>query len=200
MFFQQIPSNGDKNFAYLIADEQTLDAVVVDPSFAAEQILDNIVKAKFQLKYLINTHSHYDHIFGNNFILTHTNAILVNSPVVKNCLRVKDGELLKVGNLVLKIIATPGHTPDSICILVDNKLLTGDTLFVGDVGITASREDAWSEFNSIKKLLALPDTTEIYPGHDYGSIPSSTIGYEKQHNICIQNILQDDFAAFLVNK
>lgn len=200
MIVKQINANGDKNFTYIIADEFSGEAAIIDPSYAAVELLDILKATKLKLKYLINTHAHYDHTYGNAEILLHTDATLVGATKFKHGLCVKDGSVLQLGKLQLKIIATPGHTKDSICILVENKLFTGDTLFVGDVGLTASREDALVEFNSIKKILALPDATEIYPGHDYGAIPHSTIQYEKQNSICIQNVLQNDFASFLLNK
>lgn len=200
MLLQQVKANGDQNFAYLIADEQSREAAIVDPSYVAKDLFHILQQQHLFLKYLINTHSHHDHTDGNVYILEHTKAILVTANPANHGLSVTDGDELTLGNLTLKIIATPGHTADSICILADGKLFTGDTLFVGDVGITRSREDALLEFNSIKKILSLPDVTAIYPGHDYGAIPVSTIAYEKQHSICIQNVMQNDFASFLRNK
>lgn len=194
MIFKQIKAGVGKNFAYIIADDVSREAAIVDPSFMPRKVLQVAAADNLTIKYLINTHNHFDHSYGNRYILAHTHAVLINASVVH------DQEEIKLGNLSLKIIATPGHSEDSICILVENKLLTGDTLFIGDVGITSSKEDAYTEFNSLKKLLALDDNIEVYPGHDYSSIPSSSIGYEKQHNLCVKNVLADDFASFLLNK
>jgi len=194
MIFKQIKAGVGKNFAYIIADESSQEAAIVDPSFMPRKVLQTAAADNLTIKYLINTHSHFDHTYGNRYVLAHTNAVLINASVVH------DQDELKLGNLSLKILATPGHSEDSICILVENKLLTGDTLFIGDVGITSSEEDAATEFNSIKKLLELDDNIEVYPGHDYSSIPFSSIGYEKQHNLCVKNVLANDFANFLLNK
>ena len=102
--------------------------------------------------------------------------------------------MLRLGNLDLKIIHTPGHTPDGICILVDNKLLTGDTLFVGKIGGTGTEEEARIEYDSLfNKLMKMDDDIEVYPGHDYGVAPTSTIGHERQTN---PFILRKDFKDF----
>jgi hydroxyacylglutathione hydrolase len=97
---------------------------------------------------------------------------------------VKDGDLIQVGNLKLKVLHTPGHTPGGICLHTDGKVFTGDTLFVGAVGRTDLPGGSWETMlRSIKeKLLTLPDETIVYPGHNYGSAPSSTIQQERLHN------------------
>ncbi|GAI15709.1 unnamed protein product, partial [marine sediment metagenome] len=96
---------------------------------------------------------------------------------------VEDGQILNVGTLKLKIIYTPGHSQDCICIMVENKLITGDTLFVGKVGGTGSDETARAQYQSLhKKILILDEKVEVYPGHDSGIRTSSTIGYEKKNN------------------
>jgi glyoxylase-like metal-dependent hydrolase (beta-lactamase superfamily II) len=113
---------------------------------------------------------------------------------------VDDGDRISVGNIQIRIIYTPGHTPDSICLLVDEKkLLTGDTLFVGECGRTDlpggnSRVMYDSLFN---KLMKLNDTVEVYPGHDYGSNPSSTIGDEKLSNYTLKPRNLTEFIEFM---
>jgi glyoxylase-like metal-dependent hydrolase (beta-lactamase superfamily II) len=113
---------------------------------------------------------------------------------------VDDGDIIRLGNVPIKVIYTPGHTPDSICLLVDNKkLLTGDTLFVGECGRTDmlggnSRSMYESLFN---KLLKLGDDVEVYPGHDYGSKPSSTIDEEKRSNYTLQPRSLAEFIEFM---
>ena len=110
-------------------------------------------------------------------------------------LPVGDGDVLEMGGLSLKVIHTPGHTRDSICILVEDILLTGDTLFVGKVGGTDLGKQAQEEYDSLhNKLLTLPAGTKVYPGHDYGVAPSSTIGEEKNSN---PFILQKSFEEFV---
>jgi glyoxylase-like metal-dependent hydrolase (beta-lactamase superfamily II) len=99
---------------------------------------------------------------------------------------VRDDDIIEIGRLRMRVIYTPGHTPESMCLLIDKKLITGDTLFVGGCGRTDLAGGNPEELhNSLLKLTALDDDVEIYPGHDYGEKPSSTIGYEKDHNYAL---------------
>lgn len=180
MIFEQIPVGSD-NFAYLIADEESREAALVDPAFDPRRILKKLTHSRLTLKYLINTHSHFDHVSGNRFCLENTNARLLAWNDKTGAL--KDGDIIRLGNLSLSIIHTPGHTPDSICIRTENKLVTGDTLFVGTIGKTGFGSDAELMFTTLQnKILPLPDSLEIYPGHDYGPEPCSTLGREKERN------------------
>ncbi len=195
MIFEQVKAGGDRNFAYLIGDEGSKLAAVVDPAFNPEMLLERAERHGLTIQYVINTHNHFDHTNGNNRIIQKTGAKLVGFNVREPGINVKDGDELYLGELRLKVIHTPGHTPDGICILVENKLLTGDTLFVGKVGGTGYGRDARNEYDALhNKLMALPDDVEVYPGHDYGVAPSSTIGNEKKTN---PFILQDSFESFL---
>jgi len=198
MLFEQIKVGKD-NFAYLIADEVSREAAIVDPSYEPEKVLKRINELDLKLKFLFNTHGHHDHINGNDYILKNTKAKLVGALDAAE-VKVGDEDTILLGNKVIKIIATPGHTADSVCILVGNKLITGDTLFIGDVGLTHTREEAWQEFNSLKKIIALGDDIEIYPGHDYGEIPFATIAHQKKNNICIKDVIVNDFESFLQDK
>jgi glyoxylase-like metal-dependent hydrolase (beta-lactamase superfamily II) len=113
---------------------------------------------------------------------------------------VDDGDIMRVGNVPVKVICTPGHTPDSICLLVDNKkLLTGDTLFVGECGRTdMAGGNSRSMYDSLfTKLLKLNDDVEVYPGHDYGSKSSLTIGEEKRSNYVLQPRSLAEFVEFM---
>ena len=182
MIFEQIKVGYD-NFAYLIADEKSGYAALIDPSFEPEKILIKTEKGSFEIKYLINTHSHYDHTNVNDYILKNTNAVLIGFNKNPPAVSIKDNDQLELGELILTFIHTPGHTPDSICILTENKIVTGDTLFVGTIGKTGFGNDARLMFQSIqKKILPLKDSIEVYPGHDYGPLIRSTIGNEKKNN------------------
>ena len=182
MIFEQLKIGYD-NFAYLVADENSGYAALIDPSFEPEKILKKSEKGSLEIKYLINTHSHYDHTNGNDYILKNTNAILLGFNKKAPAVSIKDDEKIELGKLKLTFIHTPGHTPDSICILTENKIVTGDTLFVGTIGKTGFGDDARLMFQSIqKKILPLKDSIEVYPGHDYGPLISSTIGNEKKNN------------------
>jgi len=201
MFFRQIQQHSD-NFSYIIADEATCEAVVVDPSYNADEIIKVIKNEKLQLKYIINTHGHSDHTVGNSELQSLFGAKLVAHKQSKTQydVSVEEGDVLKVGKINLKFIHTPGHTADSVCLLVDNqKLLTGDTLFVGECGRTDfpggnSKNMYESLFN---KLLKLNDSVEVYPGHDYGNKPSSTIGEERRSNYTLQPRSLQDFIEFM---
>ncbi len=201
MFFRQIQQHGD-NFSYLIADEETLEAVVVDSSYNAEEIIKIIKAQNLQLKYIINTHGHSDHTAGNTELKSTFNGKIVAHTQSKppHGIIVKDGDELHVGNITLKVLYTPGHTPDGICLLINNqKLLTGDTLFVGECGRTdLSGGNTKQLYESLfKKILKLDDAIELYPGHDYGAKPSSTIGYERKTNYVLQPRTQKEFIDFM---
>ena len=195
MFFKQVKAGGDRNFAYIIASGNIKEVAVIDPSPDASGVLAIIKKENLKVKYLINTHSHYDHSSGNDDIKKASgNEEITYINCYKNA-TAGDSRGFNIGDLPLEIILTPGHTPDSICIKAGNKLVTGDTLFVGKVGGTYSKDDAASEFESLKKLMELPDETEVWPGHDYGVMPHSTIGYEKKNNPFIKRL--GNFSDFL---
>jgi len=193
MIFEQILAGSD-NFAYLIAEEKTRVAALVDPALAPQALLEKLKTRGLELKYLINTHSHFDHAGGNRFFLDHTSARLMAWNEKSS--RLKDGTVLRLGHLRLTILHTPGHTPDSICIRTGNKLITGDTLFVGTIGKTGFGDDARMMFATLQnKIMPLPDRLEIYPGHDYGPEPQSTLGEEKKSNPFLRVKTFDEFLA-----
>jgi hydroxyacylglutathione hydrolase len=201
MFFRQVQQHGD-NFSYIIADDATREAAVVDSSFNAGEIICVLKTENLKLKYVINTHDHSDHTAGNEELLSMFSAKTVTHKLsrINADVAVDDGDIIRLGNVPVKVIHTPGHTSDSICLLVDNKkLLTGDTLFVGECGRTDllggnSRSMYDSLFN---KLLKLNDAVEVYPGHDYGSKPSSTIGEERRSNYVLQPRSLAEFVDFM---
>jgi hydroxyacylglutathione hydrolase len=201
MLFRQIQQHSD-NFSYIIADETTREAAVVDSSFNAGEIIHVLKTERLTLKYVVNTHGHSDHTAGNTELLSVFNAKTVAHELsrIDADIKVDDGDIIRVGSVSIKVIHTPGHTPDSICLLVDNKkLLTGDTLFVSECGRTDlpggnSRSLYDSLFN---KLLKLADDVEVYPGHDYGPKPYSTIGEQRRTNYVLQPRSLTEFIAFM---
>jgi len=201
MFFIQVQQHGD-NFSYIIADDTTREATVVDSSFNAGEIARVIKAENLKLEYIINTHSHSDHTAGNAELRSMFNAKTVVHKLsrINADIKVDDGDIISIGSIPVKVIHTPGHTPDSICLLIDNqKLLTGDTLFVGECGRTdLAGGNSKSLYNSLfHKILKLNDDVEVYPGHDYGSKPSSTIGEERRLNYTLEPRSLAEFIEFM---
>jgi len=175
---------------------------VVDSSFNAGEIIRILKTENLKLKYVINTHGHSDHTVGNEELHSIFGAKTVAHKLsrINADVTVDDGDVIHVGNVPIKVIYTPGHTPDSICLLVDKKkLLTGDTLFVGECGRTdLPGGNSRSMYNSLfNKLLKLSDDVEVYPGHDYGSKSSSTLGEEKRSNYTLQQRSLAEFIEFM---
>src|SRR3989337_616059 len=201
MFFRQIQQHGD-NFSYVVADEAAGEAAVVDSSYNAGKIAQIIKTQNYRLKYIINTHGHSDHTAGNEELRSIFGAKLVAYRLsrVGFDIGIDDGDILQIGKVRIRVIHTPGHTPDSICLLVDDKmLLTGDTLFVGECGRTdLPGGDSKSMYDSLfNKLLKLDDNVTVYPGHDYGPKPYSTIGEEKEFNYTLKRRSLTEFISFM---
>lgn len=200
MLFKQIKLHGD-NFSYIVADDKTKEAAVVDPSFNADAIARLSKEHGLTVKYIFNTHHHRDHIAGNEDLQSLFNAKIVAHKLAGSGvdISVADGEVISVGSVSIRVIHTPGHTPDGICLLADGKLLTGDTLFVGECGRTdlpgSSPKDMYHSLHH--KLARLNDDIEVYPGHDYGSRPHSTIGEEKKSNYTMAKRSLEEFAEFM---
>jgi hydroxyacylglutathione hydrolase len=205
MFIEQRQVGQMAVFAYLVGDKESGLAIVIDPAEDADGIIALADKHKVRIEYIVNTHGHVDHIGGNAemkkrtgaAIITHEDDadMLVSTP--PSMLRmfgatasppadrtVKDGEIIVAGRCSLKVIHTPGHSPGSMVLYADGYAFTGDTLFVGAVGRTDFPGGSGETmFDSIQqKLCTLPDETVVMPGHNYGSMPTSTIGHEKKFN------------------
>ena len=190
------------NFSYIIGDEANMEAVVIDSSFNADEILSTLKDNEYKLKCIICTHGHPDHVAGNMTIRSESGALIVahSSSRIRTDMKVEDGDVLTVGSINIKILSTPGHTPDSICLLVDGKLLlTGDTLFVGECGRTdLPGGNPESIYDSLfNKILKLNDDVKIYPAHDYGPLPNSTIGEERNTNYTLQPRSVAEFIEFM---
>lgn len=200
MIFKQVPVGSFQNFSYLIGDESTKKAALVDPAWEVDRLLQLCSELGLAVSLVINTHSHSDHVGGNEVVSQRTGAKMVAhaaSPVHKD-ISVTDGDRISVGNLSVQVIHTPGHCPDHICLLFDNKLLTGDTLFVGECGRTdLPGGNSGDMYDSLNKLLELDDKIEVYPGHDYGHNKSSTIRYERQNNYTLKKRTREQFIQFM---
>ena len=203
MIFAQVKVGHMENFSYIIGDDKTHLGVIIDPGFDTEKILNKAVQMKLTIKYLIDTHEHPDHISGNMDLSEKTGAKIVahKDAKIKKDLAVKDEEIISVGETNIKVLHTPGHSPGSICLLVDNKLITGDTLFVGECGRIdlpgGNAEDLYHSF--FDKILKISDNVEIYPGHDYGLKPFSSIGFERKHNYVLRPRTKEEFVRFMEN-
>ncbi len=187
---------------YILGCEDTKEAAIIDPGDNADEIIKAIEKADLKPVYIINTHAHFDHIggvravqdhFNIDFLLHEEDLFLINNastqarafgldPIPKPNVNkfVNNGDKISLGNKVIDVIHTPGHSPGCVCYLIDNNVFVGDTLFAGSIGRTDLPGGSYETLiNSIKeKLLPLGDSTVVYPGHG----PSTTIENEKEHN------------------
>ena len=196
---------------YVVGCNETKEALIIDPAFdtelVAKRILSEAVQLELQIKYIVNTHGHSDHIAGNGIAKKLTTApILIHeydAPMLTNATEnltllfglrtvslppadqiLHDGDAINVGEVTLRVLHTPGHTRGSISILGNDDVFTGDTLFAGSIGRTDLPNSAPKEImNSLKKLRALPDRIKVYPGHG----PVSTIGEENKSNPFLQS-------------
>jgi len=183
---------GHDNFSYVIYCPIHKKAVIVDPGFDTTKSLRFITANDLILEYIILTHYHNDHSAETK----HLKKVIPSSRIVaskedgqklpiKPDIFVCDKSQLKVGNILLSFLLTPGHTPGSICIIVDNEaLLTGDALFIGDCGRTDLPGGNLAQMYASlqEKIMHLPDKLIVYPGHDYGEKPFDSLGNQKRTN------------------
>lgn len=190
------------NFTYIISDIHTHLAAIVDPSWDLQVVFELLTKKKLKAKHIINTHSHFDHVLGNEEAAKVTGATIIqhsNSQLHKD-VSVAEHDVILIGALNLRVLHTPGHSEDSICLIIDKEaVFTGDTLFVGGVGrIDLPGGNVKEMYLSLyRKVSALEDQLTVYPGHDYGPFPFSTIGKEKQSNFALQAKSEGEFLALM---
>ena len=186
--FEQVRTGGDRNFGYLLGDREAKRGVLIDPSYAPEGLAQRAVDQGLTVTHIINTHGHPDHINGNPTACALTGApvaAFTESTLIDPNVGLADGDELSVGSLRLQFLHVPGHCPDHLVIFEPSWgiLISGDLLFVGKVGGTKSDEDARTEWTSLQRLLdRLPDAATVWPGHDYGARPSSTMAIERATN------------------
>jgi len=190
------------NFSYIIADDDSEEAAVIDPSWDLDKIFTALKKNGWNAKYIINTHTHFDHVLGNEQVSAVTGAKVIqheNSKLKKD-IAVSDGHAIEVGEIKLAVLHTPGHSEDSICLLHNGDFVfTGDTLFVGNCGRTdlPGSDPAKMHQSLFEKLAKLDDKLVVYPGHHYGPSPTSTIGHEKKTNYVLQPRSKQEFLGFM---
>jgi hydroxyacylglutathione hydrolase len=205
MFVQQMQVGNMAVFAYLVGDPITGDALVIDPADNAHEILNLAAKNNLRIHYIVNTHGHVDHTGGNaemkkltgaKIIIHEADAVMLTSTPAAMLrmfgaaqspppdLLVKDGQIISTGNIELKVIHTPGHSPGGICLYTPGYIFTGDTLFVEAVGRTDLPGSSWQTMHDaiMTRIFTLPDDTKVMPGHNYGRMPTSTVGHEKKYN------------------
>jgi hydroxyacylglutathione hydrolase len=189
MIILQIPVGAMDNFSYIVGCEKTRKALVIDPGFEAERIVREAKDSHLKIELILNTHGHGDHTAGNAKLKELTGAkIIIHALDASNSfqpdIRLDKDTTLNIGDITFKVIHTPGHTPGGICLYAEGNLFTGDTLFVGDSGRTDLAGGHRPTLGaSIRRLMQLPDDTIVWPGHDYGPTPTSTIHWEKRHNV-----------------
>lgn len=191
-----------ENNIYLVIDDRTKKAVLIDASSNVPEIAQTVKESGADVEYILLTHGHFDHIMGSNSLKQTLNAKAVihkddliisdnineytqlfglpDSTAPKYELYIKDGDIIPVGDMKIKVIHTPGHTEGGVCYLIDDKLFSGDTLFKESVGRTDLFGGSFQKLSdSIKnKLFMLDDNITVFPGHG----PTTFIGYEKKHN------------------
>jgi hydroxyacylglutathione hydrolase len=186
LLVRQVRVGTMKNFAYLVADEPSKDAIAIDSGWETGPIIAQAESDGLRVRYVVATHNHFDHTSTLQELAGKLDAKVVahsNSPVPHD-VSVKDGDVLHIGRGGLKVICTPGHTEDSICLYDGAHLFTGDTLFIGNCGRTdlegGSAEKMFHSLHDV--ILALPPETVVYPGHDYGEVPFRRLGDEARLN------------------
>ena len=199
LIFEQIRVGGDRNFAYLLADRDEAQGVFIDPAYAPELLVERAEAQGIRVTHVVNTHGHSDHIEGNERAVRATGAKVAAHPdcPVGPEVELHDGTSLRVGSLELRCMHTPGHAADHLVLYEPTYrlLITGDLVFVGKVGGTSRDEDARTEWASLQRVLReIPDDATVWPGHDYGIRPSSTIALERLTN---PFLLCTDEQAFL---
>ncbi len=197
----QVAVGNMQNFTYIVVDEETSQSIIIDPSWDLIELELIIKENDLKIKYIVNTHHHFDHTIGNESMSESTKAPIIQHELsdLKHDISVKDSDFIEFGSSKLKVLHTPGHSKDSICLLGDGKIFSGDTLFVGNCGrIDLPGGDPKELFHSLFDVIyKLDDELIMYPGHNYGSTETSTIGKEKLTNFVMQKRTEEQFLEMM---
>jgi hydroxyacylglutathione hydrolase len=202
LYFKQIEMGPMQNFVYLIGSMESRKIAVVDAAWEIDEILRLTAQDDMEITHAFVTHTHPDHVGGRfagveiegvTELLGKCKAkVVVHKAEVESLkglspsdvIKAESGDKIDVGGLDIQLLHTPGHTPGSQCFLVDNRIVSGDTLFIGSCGrvdLPGSNPEQMY-YSLTQKLMALPDDTILFPGHNYSDTPTSTIGKQKQSN------------------
>jgi len=220
LYFRQLPIGPMQNYVYLIGDRKTREAVVVDAAWDIDAILNTAAADGMRITKALVTHFHPDHLGGDMMGAHITGAaellerekvkVIIHkeeAPYVKriaglapsDMVPVESGDKVTVGSASLTVIHTPGHSPGSQCFLIRDRLISGDTLFVGGCGRVdlpgSNPEDMYHSLT--QKLMALPDNTIVYPGHNYADRPTSSVGEERRTNMICRFGSLREFLRFM---
>jgi hydroxyacylglutathione hydrolase len=203
LYLKQVELGPMANYVYFVGDPHTREVAVVDPAWDVDRIVEIAQENDLTITNIFITHSHFDHINGVEALLNRTKAkVYINKAeaefmkaVWPDLVKVDSGDTARVGTLEITFLHTPGHTPGSQCFLVENRLISGDTLFIGACGRCdlpgSNPEDMY--YSLTQKLAKLDDRTIVFPGHNYAARPYSTISDERRFNPYLQFQSLQDF-------
>lgn len=192
-----------QNFSYIIYDEHEKVGAIIDPSWDLEKIFEFLEKNNISAKFIINTHTHFDHVLGNDQVAEITKAAIIQheKSTLKKDRSVREGEIINIGQVELEVLYTPGHSEDSICLIMNKEsIITGDTLFVGNIGrVDLPGSSPANMYDSLSRVAKLDGSLVVYPGHNYGMTPTSTILNERTNNPMLNFKSKQAFLKYMVN-
>lgn len=224
LYFRQLPVGQMANLAYLVGSAGSRQAFVVDPAWSVDALLDRAEADGVEIVGALVTHYHQDHVGGEifGFRIEGLERLLARHPVrihvqadeaeglrrvtgvsESDLVRHRGGDVLELGDLRIRLLHTPGHTPGSQCFLLEEpgapaRLVSGDTLFLGACGrVDLPGSDPEAMYTSLRSLRELPDETLLYPGHLYAAEPSGTLGEEKRSNPFLRVANLEQFLGFM---
>jgi glyoxylase-like metal-dependent hydrolase (beta-lactamase superfamily II) len=192
-----------QNFSYIVYDEHDKVGAIIDPSWDLEKIFEFLEKNNISAKFIINTHTHFDHVLGNDQVAEITKAAIIQheKSTLKKDRSVREGEIINIGQVELEVLYTPGHSEDSICLIMNKEsIITGDTLFVGNIGrVDLPGSSPANMYDSLSRVANLDGSLVVYPGHNYGMTPTSTILNERTNNPMLNFKSKQAFLKYMVN-